>query len=165
MQKIKMLGILTLAGLLSTGAVLDCSKKTVKAQEIVLVDAGGNVRGMFGFSDDTQIEPGVWLYDDAGNVRLSVTLLDDGSAGMAIADQKGDIRILLSTDEEDLPAIYLIDQAGELRTLIDIDEKESPGIYFYDQTGDVRAMMMVFDDGTPDLSLFNDEGEIYWGSP
>lgn|GEM_PF-5002060 len=157
--------IMLAVALLTMGAMFDCSKDVVEAQEFTLVNADGEPRASFGFSDETQAEPGIWLYDDEGNVRVSVTLLDDGSAGMAITDQNGDIRILVSSDEEDLPAIYMADGQGQLRTLIDIDQDESPGIYFYDQAGEVRAMMMVFDDGRPDLSFFTDDGEIYWGSP
>jgi hypothetical protein len=89
------------------------SPEVVRAQQFEVVDARGRARIQLGMGKDGQT-PGVWLYDDKGEVRAWLSLHTDGRPGLALFDEKGKPRTWLGLYPNGEPHLTRYDEKGEI---------------------------------------------------
>ena len=107
--------------------------QTVVAQQFVLRDSSGNVRGAIGVLPDGSV--GFNLADKKGQTRVTVDLADNGSPGVDLYDQSGKLRATFALGPSGTPGLGLYDASGKLRTSLDVPAPETPGLAFYHATG------------------------------
>ncbi len=109
------------------------SNEIVEARQIVLRDASGNVRAVFGSTPQGAV--GLNLDDANGRTRLTLDVDYAGSPGLDLFDQNGKRRAIISLGQHGEPGAGLYDAAGKLRTSLDIPNGNIPGLAFYHEDG------------------------------
>lgn len=109
----------------------DNSKKTVRAQQFVLVDSTGAVRGELSMRDGA---PGFYLKDEAGTDRVVLT------------------------HEADQTALYLLDAQGDTRVGAAQFSHGGGGFALHGPEGKGAAVLYLKKSGS--LRLFDEEGTV-----
>ncbi|MBI3933568.1 MAG: hypothetical protein HY316_02685 [Acidobacteria bacterium] len=113
--------------------------RTVEANEFVLKDANGRIRGKWSMNGDSVL----------------FTLLDS----------KGVIRVLLAQDGLlDQAALHLRAANGNQRVTFEVDSKGSPALFL--QSPDSNLVYLGQEEsGTATLRLFGTDGKVLWKAP
>jgi hypothetical protein len=106
---------------------------TVEAQQFVLRDSGGKLRGSIGVLSDGAA--GLNLSDTNGRTRVTVDLASNGTPGVDLYDQDGKERATMALGDAGQPGIGLDGPDGHLRTALDIPAAKTPGLSFYHDNG------------------------------
>ncbi len=89
--------------------------RTVEANEFVLRDESGRVRGRLSMTDSG---PALSLYDQNGHIRIMLDVLASGP-GLSLLDANGKIRLVL-TVEASGPGLALVDENGRKRATFNL---------------------------------------------
>jgi hypothetical protein len=115
------------------GQTTPVSTRSVEAQQFVLRDSDGRVRGAMGIGDDGAV--GINLSDTRGQSRVTMDLAADGSPGVDLYDQDGRMRVTMALAKDGTPGLGLYDPNGKLRTSLDVPAPQTPGLAFYHRDG------------------------------
>ena len=107
--------------------------RSLEAEQFVLRDSGGSVRGAMGIGENGTV--GINLNDAKGAARISIDLSADGSPGVDLYDQNGRERATLALGPDGTPGFGLYDPNGRLRTSLDVPAVQTPGLAFYHPDG------------------------------
>lgn len=132
--------------------------KTVEAEHFVLRDADGLMRAALAIRPDGT--PGFGLFDENGQVRLSLDLGTSGASGVNLHDEHGTLQAALTVRPDGTPGFGLFDKEGHLQLSLDSGRDGSAGINVYGGQESLRAALAVRPDGTPALGIFDDRGRI-----
>jgi hypothetical protein len=125
--------MLLLCGALFTMAQTSTVTDTVEAQQFLLRDSNGKLRGSMGVLSDGAV--GLNLSDPAGRTRVTVDLASNGTPGVDLYDQDGKIRATMALGDSGQPGVGLYGPDGHLRTSLDVPAKKIPGLAFYKDDG------------------------------
>ena len=106
---------------------------TVEAQQFLLRDASGKLRGSMGVLSDGAV--GLNLEDSAGRTRVTVDLAANGTPGIDLFDQDGKMRETIALGPAGQPGVGLYGPDGHLRTALDVPAPKTPGLSFYHDSG------------------------------
>jgi hypothetical protein len=106
---------------------------TLEAQQFLLRDATGKLRGAMGVTSDGAV--GFNLEDSSGRTRMTLDLAANGSPGLDFFDQDGKMRATVALGPAGDPGLGLYGEKGHLRTALDIPQSKTPGLAFYDHDG------------------------------
>jgi hypothetical protein len=132
------------------------SPQTVSAQQFVLRDSKGTVRGAWGTGDDGSVR--IALSDDHGRQRVRLSLLEDGSAGLSFADTADRKLAVLGLLPDHTTSMVLTDQGGIPRMVLGVQANGSSNIVFADQSGSTRAGLGVDTKGLGTFTLVDEKG-------
>ena len=133
------LRMMTGAMMLLCGAVIAMGQTssvvpdTVEAQQFLLRDSSGKLRGSMGVLSDGAV--GLNLSDPSGRTRVTVDLASNGTPGVDLYDQDGKERATMALGDAGEPGVGLYGPDGHLRTSLDIPKKDTPGLSFYHDNG------------------------------
>ncbi len=131
--------IMTGALLLVCGALFTMAQTstavpdTVEAQQFLLRDSTGKLRGAMGVLPDGAV--GLNLSDPNGRTRVTVDLASNGTPGVDLYDQEGKVRATMALGEAGQPGLGLYGPNGHLRTSLDVPGGKTAGLAFYKDDG------------------------------
>ncbi|HYA35736.1 MAG TPA: hypothetical protein VEF03_08945 [Candidatus Binataceae bacterium] len=125
--------MLLCVALFTTAETKTAVSDTVEAQQFLLRDSSGKLRGAMGVTQDGAV--GLNLEDSNGRSRLTVDLAVDGTPGVDLLDKDGNIRATIALGEAGEPGVGLYGPGGRLRTSLDIPAAKTPGLAFYRPDG------------------------------
>ena len=125
--------MLLLCGALFTMAETSTVTDTVEAQQFLLRDSTGKLRGSMGVLSDGAV--GLNLSDPNGRTRITVDLASNGTPGVDLYDQDGKERATMALGDAGEPGVGLYGPDGHLRTALDVPKKDTPGLSFYHDNG------------------------------
>lgn len=135
----KHLRMMTGALMLLCGAVFTMAEtssavpETLEAQQFLLRDSAGKVRGAMGVMSDGAV--GLNLADPNGRTRVTVDLAANGTPGLDFFDQDGKMRATMALGAAGQPGLGLYGPDGHLRTSLDVPAAQTPGLAFYKDDG------------------------------
>ena len=135
----KHLRVVTGAMLLLCGALFTMAETssvvpdTLEAQQFLLRDSSGKLRGSMGVLSDGAV--GINLEDTSGRTRVAVDLASNGTPGMDFFDSNGKMRATIAIGPTGEPGVGLYGPDGHLRTALDTPKKDTPGLSFYHDNG------------------------------
>lgn len=135
----KHLRMMTGALMLLCGAVFTMAEtssavpETLEAQQFLLRDSAGKVRGAMGVMSDGAV--GLNLADPNGRTRVTVDLAANGTPGLDFFDQDGKMRATMALGAAGQPGLGLYGPDGHLRTSLDVPAAKTPGLAFYKDDG------------------------------
>ncbi|MBV8136651.1 MAG: hypothetical protein JO121_13630 [Deltaproteobacteria bacterium] len=121
------------AGVLMAQVPASPQNRSVEAEQFVLRDSHGSVRGAMGVGENGTV--GINLNDAKGATRISIDLSPDGSPGVDLYDPSGKERATMALGPEGTPGLGLYDANGRLRTSLDVPAAQTPGLAFYHPDG------------------------------
>jgi hypothetical protein len=125
--------MLLLCGALFTMAQTSTVTDTVEAQQFLLRDSTGKLRGSMGVLSDGAV--GLNLSDPNGRTRVTLDLASNGTPGVDLYDQNGKERATIALGDAGQPGLGLYGPDGHLRTSLDIPAGKIPGLAFYKDDG------------------------------
>jgi hypothetical protein len=125
--------MMLLCGALFTMAQTSTVADTVEAQQFLLRDSSGKLRGAMGVLSDGAV--GLNLSDTAGRTRITVDLASNGTPGVDLYDQDGKVRATMALGDTGQPGIGLYGPNGHLRTSLDVPAGKTAGLAFYKDDG------------------------------
>jgi hypothetical protein len=125
--------ILLTGAIVVMGQTASVPSRSVEAEQFVLRDSDGKVRGAMGIGSDGAV--GINLNDVKGQSRITVDLAADGTPGLDFYDQNGKMRATLALASAGTPGLGLYDPSGKLRASLDVPAHETPGLAFYHRDG------------------------------
>jgi hypothetical protein len=125
--------MLLLCGALFTMAETSTVTDTVEAQQFLLRDSSGKLRGSMGVLSDGAV--GLNLSDPTGRTRVTIDLASNGTPGVDLYDQNGKERATMALGDAGEPGVGLYGPDGHLRTALDVPKKDTPGLSFYHDNG------------------------------
>lgn len=105
--------------------------ESIETRELRLVNAEGQVRAMLRISESDL--PSLKLVDNSGDVRISLSLAEDGRA-VAELLRDGHVGVTLHCDDGGGSA-RVHDATGQVRIKVEVAELEGPRIEFYNAAG------------------------------
>jgi hypothetical protein len=135
----KHLRMMTCAVVLLCGALLTMAETnsavpdTLEAQQFLLRDSTGKLRGAMGVTSDGAV--GLNLSDPSGRTRVTVDLASNGTPGVDLYDQDGKVRATMALGDAGQPGLGLYGPNGHLRTSLDVPAPKTPGLAFYKDDG------------------------------
>jgi hypothetical protein len=135
----KHMRIMTGAMLLVCGALFTMAQTssavpdTVEAQQFLLRDSTGKLRGAMGVLPDGAV--GLNLSDPNGRTRITVDLASSGTPGVDLYDQDGKVRATMALGDAGQPGLGLYGPNGHLRTSLDVPGGKTAGLAFYKDDG------------------------------
>jgi hypothetical protein len=117
----------------ASAAVIQAPQRTVAAQEIMLVDAKGHMRGTLGVTRDG--DAGLSFYDHQGRLRTALEISDAEGLGFKLFDTTGTLRLSLIINTDRIPALRLFDSQHRPRVLLGVDPDGEAALDFYSQEG------------------------------
>jgi hypothetical protein len=135
MKKLGTAVIIAFTAVFAMGLKLPGHKKhkVVEAENFIIRDASGNIRGALGIADDGSV--GLNMNDSKGNTRISLDIATNDTPGLDFYDAAGHARAMMALGLDGGPGLGFYDEAGKLRTSLDVASPVSPGLGFYDATG------------------------------
>ena len=106
---------------------------TLEAQQFLLRDSSGKLRGAIGVTPDGAV--GLNLEDASGRTRVTLDLSQSGAPGVDLYDADGKVRATMALGAEGQPGIGLYGPNGHLRTSLDVPAYKTPGLAFYHDDG------------------------------
>ena len=125
--------LMLLCGALFTMAETSTVTDTVEAQQFLLRDSSGKLRGSMGVVSDGAV--GLNLSDSNGRTRVTVDLASNGTPGVDLYDQDGKVRATTALGDAGQPGVGLYGPDGHLRTALDVPAAKTPGLSFYHDDG------------------------------
>ena len=140
------------AVLLVIGPGFLTSSDTVNAEQFVLRDSDGFVRGSWGIGENgtTQLAH----RDRDGRERMKLTLLRDGSPGLTLADRDGRSRVVLGLLPDETSTLVFADRHGRSRTVLGVSPDESSTLVFANEAGETRLGLGLGADGDAGLTVY-----------
>lgn len=134
----------------------------VRAQRFALVDAEGQEQAILGFNENG--EPGLVLFDQAGNNRAAL-VLTDGNPNLMLWDADVTPRASLSLSLGQ-PVLALYDEEAEPRAILAAMGGD-PGLQLYDGVGQVRVQVGSADTeaAISTIALWGENGDVLWQAP
>ncbi len=135
----KHLRMMTGAVVLLCGALITMAQTssvvpdTVEAQQFLLRDSSGKLRGAIGVLSDGAV--GLNFSDPSGRTRLTLDLAANGTPGLDLYDQDGKVRATMALGDAGEPGLGLFGPNGNLRTSLDVPAAKTPGLAFYKDDG------------------------------
>jgi hypothetical protein len=135
----KHLRMMTGAVVLLCGALLTMAETnsavpdTLEAQQFLLRDSTGKLRGAMGVTSDGAV--GLNFSDPSGRTRVTVDLASNGTPGVDLYDQDGKVRATMALGDAGQPGLGLYGPNGHLRTSLDVPAPKTPGLAFYKDDG------------------------------
>ena len=135
----KHLRMMTGAMMLLCGALITMAQTssavpdTLEAQQFLLRDSSGKLRGAMGVTSDGAV--GLNLSDTSGRTRLTLDLAANGTPGLDLYDQDGKVRATMALGDAGEPGFGLYGPNGHLRTSLDVPAAKTPGLAFYKDDG------------------------------
>jgi hypothetical protein len=117
------------------------SPQTVGAQQFLLRDARGTIRGTWGTGEDGAVR--LALSDGEGHQRIRLSLLKDGSAGLTFSDTADRKLAVLGLLADQTTTLALTDPAGVPRMVLGVAANGSSNLVFADHSGTTRAGLGV----------------------
>ena len=114
--------------------------RTVEAEQFVLKDASGKIRGTLAIRADGT--PRLEFLEEDGKPRIVLAVWPNGSASLGLSEKERMGGAMLAT---------LPDGSTMLR--------------LYDKNATPRAVLVAVADGSPTLSLFDKDGKVLWKVP
>ena len=105
------------------------------------------------------------LRDSSGKLRGSMGVLSDGAVGLNLEDPAGRTRVTVDLSTNGTPGIDLFDQDGKMRETIALGPSGQPGVGLYGPDGHLRTALDVPAAKTPGISFCHDNGKPAWGAP
>jgi len=133
------LRMMTCAVLLLCGALITMAQtssavpETLEAQQFLLRDSSGKLRGAMGVLSDGAV--GLNFSDPSGRTRLTLDLAANGTPGVDLYDQDGKVRATMALGDDGQPGLGLFGPNGNLRTSLDVPAGKTPGLAFYKDDG------------------------------
>ena len=119
---------------LTAGATIaQLAQRTTAAQEIVLVDGRGQMRGTLGVNKNG--DAGFAFYDHQGKLRSALEISDAEGLGFKLFDTTGALRLSLIINTDQIPALRLFDSQHRPRVLLGVDPDGEAALDFYSQEG------------------------------
>ena len=130
-----MTGVVALlcGALITMGQTSSVVPDTVEAQQFLLRDSSGKLRGSMGVLADGAV--GLNLSDPNGRTRVTVDLASNGTPGVDLYDQNGKVRATMALGDDGDPGVGLYGAKGHLRTSLDVPAGKTPGLAFYKDDG------------------------------
>ena len=119
-------------------------QEVVRAQRFELVDTAGEVYARLGF-EKGQVQFN--LYDKQGQDRASFVLFADGMPGLVLFDDKGEQRLSLSASS-DASTLEMMDAAGRKLLNLSVGPGKSSGLGVFDEQQKLRAILTLGPNGT-----------------
>jgi hypothetical protein len=161
-KRLGILAALAVAGALAIAAAAPIPK-VIEAQEFVLKDAKGRMRGVWDFiKGGTRFA----LDDRHGKVRLVMSTQIDGS-NISLLDSNNRTRISIGTvsihgtAETTVPRIMLRDPKDTKRMMLSLPLGR-PDLTLYDSSNRLRAIFAVRTTGVPFLKFFDSNKKTIW---
>jgi len=105
------------------------------------------------------------LRDSSGKLRGSMGVLPDGAAGLNLSDADGRTRVTVDLAANGTPGVDLYDQNGKVRATMALGDDGDPGVGLYGAKGHLRTSLDVPAAKTPGLAFYKDDGKPAWGVP
>jgi hypothetical protein len=105
------------------------------------------------------------LRDSSGKLRGSMGVLSDGAVGLNLSDPNGRTRVTIDLASNGTPGVDLYDQEGKERATMALGDAGEPGVGLYGPDGHLRASLDIPKKDTPGLSFYHDNGKPAWGAP
>src|SRR5271156_159724 len=105
------------------------------------------------------------LRDSSGKLRGSMGVLSDGAVGLNFSDPNGRTRITVDLASNGTPGVDLYDQDGKERATMALGDAGQPGLGLYGPDGHLRTSLDIPSEKTPGLSFYKDDGKPAWGAP
>ena len=126
--------LLLLAGGLSLmGQTARREPHILEAEQFVMRDNHGTVRGAMGITPDGAV--GLNLADAKGHTRITLDISADGLPGLDFYDSQGKLGATFAMDPIGTARLGLFNASGKLRTTLDVNAPHTPGLAFYHQGG------------------------------
>jgi hypothetical protein len=125
--------VLLCGALITMGQTSSVVPDTVEAQQFLLRDSSGKLRGSMGVLADGAV--GLNLSDPDGRTRVTVDLASNGTPGVDLYDQNGKVRATMALGDDGDPGVGLYGAKGHLRTSLDVPAGKTPGLAFYKDDG------------------------------
>ena len=113
--------------------IVQLPQRTMTAQEIVLVDAKGDMRGTLGVNKDGNA--GLSLFDHHGKLRTALEISDTEGLAFKLFDPTGAVRLSLIVNNDRVPALRLFDSQQRPRVLLGVDPEGEAALDFYSEEG------------------------------
>jgi hypothetical protein len=151
-----------LANLSFIGTVASASifhaKKSVTAQQFILVDKDGTKRADLQVGDNGMAY--LAIADQSGKNRTEMRVSADGSAGLGFYDDQGHKRIVVGETGGGKAGIGIYDQNGKQVAGLAVSPNGEAGLTLMDKdNGLARAGLGIAPNGAPALVLFDDQGK------
>jgi hypothetical protein len=105
------------------------------------------------------------LRDSTGKLRGSMGVLPDGAVGLNLSDPNGRTRITVDLASSGTPGVDLYDQDGKVRATMALGDAGQPGLGLYGPNGHLRTSLDVPGGKTAGLAFYKDDGQPAWGVP
>ncbi|MEK7270534.1 MAG: hypothetical protein AAB215_06265 [Planctomycetota bacterium] len=154
------------AGGLLAGAATDAPKeapKTVEAERFVLRGADGKERGSLSIMPDGTA--GLALSDGQGRPRLLVGVLPDGSPALTFLGAEKDARVGLGVDAAGHASLNFADRKGQVCIVLGASAAGEPSLVLADSKERRRAALYLREDGSPRLALSDPDGKALFEAP
>ncbi|MBT8488677.1 MAG: hypothetical protein HKN72_10930 [Gemmatimonadetes bacterium] len=115
------------------------SESTVRAQQFVLEDEDGNLRGLWQLAEDGTVR--LSIHDAAGQGRLNLAVLADGAPGVSFVDEEDRRRVVLGLLPDQTSTLVFADGGGVARAVLGVSETGSSSLLFADAEGMSRVSL------------------------
>jgi hypothetical protein len=105
------------------------------------------------------------LRDSTGKLRGSMGVLSDGAVGLNLSDPNGRTRVTVDLAANGTPGVDLYDQDGKERATMALGDAGQPGLGLYGPDGHLRTSLDIPAGKTAGLSFYKDDGQPAWGAP
>lgn len=105
------------------------------------------------------------LHDSKGKIRGGMGVMPDGSVGFDLEDINGRSRVTVDLTASGIPGIDLYDQDGRLRATLALGPQGTPGLGLYGADGKLRTSLDIPAAKTPGLTFYHTDGKPSWGVP
>lgn len=123
-----------------------------------LNDAKGQLRVVLTISEEGT--PVLALQGSKGKGGIALGVAPDGSSRLETTDETGKVRTELTTSAEGSTRLAFLDQEGKTLIALLGPGKDVPTLVLSDETGRGRAALTVERDGSPALGLYDKEGKL-----
>jgi hypothetical protein len=123
----------------------------VAARQIVIRDAAGVPRGLWGVDDSGAVR--LMLQDGGRRPRLRLSLLADGGAGISLIDSAGHNRAVIALLPDHAVSVVLADGNGKTRSVFGLAPDGNSTLVFADGSGINRASLGVDSRGLGTFTL------------
>ena len=134
----------------------------VRAQRLVLMGAQGQEKAILEVNEND--EPGLVMFDEAGNKRVSLQL-NEGDPDLMLYDAGITPRASFNLSLGQ-PVLALYDEEAEPRAILAAMGGD-PGLQLYDDAGQSRIQMGSADSEYPisTITLCGENGDVLWQAP
>jgi len=128
--------------------------KVVEAEQFVLRDASGTIRGRLHTSSN-----GIaGLFLSSGTASAGLRVGADGLAILAMSEH-GEPRVVLG-NHKNSPEVLLIDKSNKVRVKLEIEGDGEPRLALYDGARQPRVAVGTQSDGGPGVVLLDENGRL-----